>query len=58
MADEFRRSSFCMDSECVEVAQVGEHCIAVRGQFSDHVLYFSIEEWRDFLRGVKAGEFD
>jgi predicted secreted Zn-dependent protease len=55
----WRRSSRCTNSGCVEVA-VLEHLIAVRDskQTQSPVLTFNIEEWRTFIEGVKAGEFD
>jgi len=57
-AGDFVRSSFCAIDKCVEVAPIGSHGVAVRGQSRDHVLYFTADEWRDFVLGVKAGEFD
>jgi hypothetical protein len=58
---EWRRSGACTgaDSTCVEVA-VGADEVAVRDS-KDAVgpaLRFTAAEWRAFLDGVRAGEFD
>ena len=54
----WRRSRACANSECVEVAPLAGE-VAVRGSRSpDTVLTFTQVEWRAFLRGVKAGDFD
>jgi hypothetical protein len=54
----WRRPRACATSECVEVAALdGE--VAVRSSRSpDVVLTFTKTEWREFLRGAKAGDFD
>lgn len=55
----WRRSSRCGNSACVEVASLGDE-VAVRDS-KNHggpVLTYSREEWRDFVAGVKDGEFD
>jgi hypothetical protein len=57
----WRRSSACTgaDSTCVEVA-VGTGVVAVRDSKDQGgpVLRFTAAEWRAFLAGVRAGEFD
>jgi hypothetical protein len=57
----WRRSSACTgaDSTCVEVA-VGTEAVAVRDSkdAAGPVLRFTPAEWRAFLAGVRAGEFD
>jgi len=54
----WRRSRACANSECVEVAALAGE-VAVRGSRSpDVVLTFAKAEWRAFLRGAKAGDFD
>ena len=61
MALAWRRSTYSQgaDSTCVEVA-FDDHRATVRD--SDHpagpVLHFSLDEWRAFLQGVRAGQFD
>jgi hypothetical protein len=57
----FRRSSFCGEAGCVEVAAQPTGDILVRDA-KDHtpdapVLRFSQEEWTAFVAGVQAGEF-
>lgn len=56
----FRKSSFCDDMTCVEVAAVPGGDILVRDTKNDEdgpVLRFTAKEWVDFLNGVTAGEF-
>lgn len=59
------KSSFCSNSHgCVEVDIAAT--VRVRddklkdenGKPTSPVLHFSHEEWEDFIKGVKAGEFD
>jgi hypothetical protein len=56
---EWRRSSPCANSGCVEVARRGDK-IAVRdSKINDSpVLSYTSDEWGAFVAGVKAGEFD
>ena len=57
----WRSSSFSQgaDSTCVEVAAY-DRAIAVRDSKNPAgpVLRFSVAEWRAFLQGVRAGEFE
>jgi hypothetical protein len=55
----WRRSSFCSNSTCVQVAGRGD-VVAIRdSKVTDSpVLQYTIDEWRAFVEGVKAGEFD
>jgi len=56
----FRKSTFSSpDGGCVEVG-VSEGLIRVRDskERDGSVLTFNAREWRAFLRGAKAGEFD
>lgn len=56
----FRRSSFCGSGSCVEVAPLENGRVALRDSKNPvapaHV--FTHQEWADFVRGVRAGEFD
>jgi hypothetical protein len=57
----FRRSSFCGNVGCVEVAALPGDEVVVRDA-KDHrpnapVLRFTGAEWDAFLNGVLAGEF-
>jgi hypothetical protein len=53
----WRVPSSCMASECLEVADCGD-MIAVRNSASPaEVVWFNRPEWRDFIIGVRAGDF-
>jgi Domain of unknown function (DUF397) len=56
----FQASSFCTSGGCVEVARLPDGQVVVRdgkdGAKPAHI--FSADEWRDFVTGVKNGEFD
>jgi hypothetical protein len=56
---EFRKSTFSGPNGCVEVA-IQDDGVAVRDSRNRDgaVLEFSPGDWKAFLRGVKAGEFD
>lgn len=56
---EWRRSSHCANSGCVEV-NVAEPVVQVRDSKAPDgpVLHFEAGEWRSFVAGVKNGEFD
>lgn len=58
-----RVSSFCSHGDCVSVtfsaggwARVTD--TKARGRALQPALYFSPAEWRAFVKGVKAGQFD
>jgi hypothetical protein len=54
----WRKARACANTECVEVAALAGE-VAVRSSRSpDVVVSFTQAEWRVFLRGVKAGDFD
>jgi hypothetical protein len=56
----FKKSSFSQGGQCVQVAQVSEgHVVVGHSQAADGVhLHFTSAEWKAFVLGVKAGEFD
>jgi hypothetical protein len=57
VTNKWNKSSFCDSSACVEVGQFDG--VAVRNSKEpDTYVVFTTEEWRLFLLGVKAGEFD
>jgi len=58
MGDTYKKSSFCILGGCVEVAQKKNGISVRRATNRKKVLNFSKKEWRDFLKGVKGGEFD
>jgi len=53
---EFRRSSHCKANTCVEVAATPD-TVLVRDS-TGTVLEFTPAEWDEFIKGVRAGEFD
>jgi len=59
--NEWKKSSFCEDAACVEVS-VGDAGMDVLVRDSKDldgpVLRFTRDEWRAFMEGAKAGEFD
>jgi hypothetical protein len=59
LAPFWRRASFCQNSECVEVAERDGMIVLRSSKQSDgSVLQYTAEEWRSFVQGIKAGEFD
>ena len=54
----WRRPRGCATSECVEVAELAGEVAVRSSQGPDVVLTFTEAEWRAFVRGVKAGDFD
>lgn len=57
----WRRSSHCQGASatCVEVA-IGDQLVTVRDSkvVASPELSFTPDEWRTFVRGVRAGEFE
>ena len=54
----WRRSSYCANEVCVEVAKVGERFLIRDSKRPDSApLEFSAEEWDAFIAGVKGDEF-
>jgi putative sterol carrier protein len=53
-------SSACTTGNCVQVRPIdGGATIAVRdSKAPETVLYYSAEEWHDFLDGIARGDFD
>lgn len=55
---DWRKSSFCGNSACVEVATAGDEFLVRDSKNSDSpVLKFTRDEWAAFVAGVSAGEF-
>ena len=62
----WRRSSFCMQDSCVEVAYLRDGRVAIRrrvrnawsNEWANTMQMFTGAEWDAFTAGVKAGEFD
>ena len=54
----WRRARGCANTECVEVAALGGEVAMRSSQSPDVAVTYTDAEWRVFLRGVKAGDFD
>lgn len=55
----FKRSSKCDSGTCIEVAVTPEGVYIRNSQEPNKVLWSSLEEWRDFRKGiVEKGDFD
>jgi Domain of unknown function (DUF397) len=56
----WRVSSFCAAGECIAVAKLPTGEIGMRDtkDRAGPVLRFNAAEWRAFIAGVRAGEFD
>ena len=60
LISKFKKSSFsgdCGVPYCVECKRDNNRIIVKNTNF-DNKLFFSLEEWDAFIKGVKAGEFD
>lgn len=56
---EWRRSSYCANGNCVEVAFVGTHVLVRDSKDQDGpMLRIASADWNTFLDGVRGGEFD
>ena len=56
---EWKKSSFCGNSACVEVAKLGEkYAVRDSKNIKLNTLLFTKEEWNAFILGVKNGEFE
>lgn len=55
----WKRSSKCDNVQCVEIQDLAGVAILVRNSKKQHVtIATQPESWRDFIAGVKDGEFD
>jgi len=57
----WEKSSYCGTNACVEVTvlETNPIWIAVRNNLAPDVkVLFTEDEWKAFIAGVKAGEFD
>jgi hypothetical protein len=56
---EWRRSSYCANGNCVEVAFLGTDVLVRDSKNQDGpMLRISFADWNIFLDGVRGGEFD
>jgi len=55
---EWRRSSYCGNGACVEVARSTDGFLVRDAKHPDSpVLTFTVDEWSAFVAGVKSDEF-
>lgn len=54
---DWRRSSYCAEGACVEVAEVGDEFFVRNSQQPDNVVRFTRAEWEVFRLGIVNGEF-
>jgi hypothetical protein len=55
----YQKSSYSNSSQlCVGVAHKNNDVLVINTKTQDLVLRFTREEWRAFIAGVKANEFD
>jgi hypothetical protein len=52
------RSTACSSDGCVEVVRVGNAVSVRSSEDEERQINFTPAEWRDFVYGVKRGEFD
>jgi Domain of unknown function (DUF397) len=55
----WRKSSRCTNGTCVEVAKDGDDYLVRDSKYPEtQPLRFEAAAWRDFVAGVRAGEFE
>ena len=56
----WQRSTRCQSNSCVEVGQAGQGDIGLRNSTdpTGPILMFPRDEFAEFIRAVKAGDFD
>jgi hypothetical protein len=54
----WRKASFCAGGECVEIAKEGDAIMLRNSTRPGRVVRYSPEEWKAFVKGLLAGEFD
>lgn len=58
-APAWRRSTKCESATCVEVAELDLENVGLRNSTLPELsISFGVESWRQFVAGVRAGEFD
>jgi hypothetical protein len=56
-AGAWKHSSSCQDGGCVEVASIGKRVGVRDSESPGDILTLSAGNWREFVAGVKSGEF-
>ena len=51
-------TSTCDGGACVKVARQGQFVLIGNTNVPDVITEFTIDEWHEFLKGVKLGDFD
>ena len=54
----WRKSSFCQQGECAEVALVNGEVVVRSSRSPAETVSFTAAEWQAFLAGVRAREFE
>jgi hypothetical protein len=54
---QWHRSEFCVNSDCVEVANLNGVILLRNSTRPRKVISYTPDEWRSFVRGVEAGNF-
>lgn len=54
----WRKSSFCQNGECVEVAAEDGEILLRSTRSPDAPLRLTAAEWQAFVKGVQLGEFE
>lgn len=53
----WRKSSFCQNGECAEIADYGGEVLLRSSRSPDDVIRLTPGEWQALVEGVRAGEF-
>jgi hypothetical protein len=55
---DWKKSTKCESAACVEVSMPPGEILVRNSLIPGEVIWFTPEEWRLFIEGAKAGEFD
>lgn len=55
---EWIRPRRCETGACAEVTMVGDEVWLRSSRRDGNIIAFDLDEWREMLAGVKAGDFD
>lgn len=53
----WRKSSFCQNGECAEVAQEGAEIVVRSTRLPKNMTRLTGAEWQALVKGIQAGEF-
>lgn len=55
----FKKSSFCEKGKCCIEVAVDKDMVFIRNSKNPAtVIQYTLQEWKDFIKGVKSNEFD